>query len=51
MNTLFNHQQRQPLIVCGDLPVAGISPCLRHLYSNKQNHYPLSLKQNHLISY
>jgi len=48
MNTLFNHQQRQPLIVCGDLPVAGISPCFRRFYSNKQNQYHYPLKQNHL---
>ena len=35
MNTQITYQQQRIIIVCGDLPVVGITSCLRHFYSYK----------------
>ena len=45
MNTVINHQLKEHLIVCGDLPVVGASPYFRHFYfCNKATKHQLVLK-------
>ena len=45
MNTKISHQQKEYLIVCGDLPVVGVSPYFRHFcFCNKVTKHQLDLK-------
>lgn len=45
MNTKINHQKKEYLIVCGDLPVVGVSPYNRHFcFCKKATKNQLDLK-------
>ncbi len=33
MKTQIDHQQKDNLIVCGDMPVVGITTCHRHFFA------------------